>query len=303
MTFKTSLRTLIDNPLLIAELKWEVISRILQRAKEIFKDEGYFLEFDIDLMEEEVYVIGDIHGSLETLMKIIEILNKKQPKLVIFLGDIVDRGPQQIECMIILLALKILSPERIKILRGNHETLEMNEAYGFYFECIQAFKKRKYFIEFLSLYDFLPICATINNTILCLHGGIPQDVDFLKKLKGLKIENLTDEIIKSIDESFFQIMWNDPDPDMKGFSQNFRGHGIKYFGEDAFDEFMSANNLKYLIRAHEVFPEGYRWFFNNRLLSIFTSANYRGRSFPNLAAYAKIKKGKIIPKIIKLPLD
>ena len=71
------------------------------------------------------------------------------------------------------------------------------------------------------------------------------------------------------------------------------------FGEEAFIKFMDANNLKYLIRAHEAFPEGYRWFFDKKLLSIFSAANYRG-PFSNPASYAVIRKNSIIPKTIEL---
>ena len=58
---------------------------------------------------------------------------------------------------------------------------------------------------------------------------------------------------------------------------------------------MKSYNLEYLIRAHECFPEGYRWFFNNRLLSIFSSANYRGFYSPNPASYAIVRNDKIFP--------
>jgi serine/threonine-protein phosphatase PP1 catalytic subunit len=90
-------------------------------------------------------------------------------------------------------------------------------------------------------------------------------------------------------------MWNDPKSGLRGFSNSFRGSGIKFFGFDVFENFLKYNDLKYVIRAHECFPEGYRWFFNNRLLSIFSSANYRG---PNPASYAIIRNSEVIPKLL-----
>ena len=65
------------------------------------------------------------------------------------------------------------------------------------------------------------------------------------------------------------------------------------------EEIGNLYNLKYLIRAHEVFPEGYKFFFNNQLLSIFSSANYRGMYTPNPASYAIIKDKEIYVKILK----
>jgi len=302
------LQNLINKPDVISKLKFEEISDILAKAKEIFEKENRLLEFETSKPDDEIYVLGDIHGNLQTLMKLIEIINENKPKLVISLGDIVDRGFKQLECLIIILALKILNPESFFILRGNHETLEMNQAYGFFHEFLQKFKDFNKFSEILAVYNMLPICAIINNSILCLHGGIPEDIDILKKLRGLKLKDIDNSVSKSIYEGVFQIMWNDPksglrsDPEsmLQGFKESFRGSGIKIFGEDVFDKFMKANNLKYLIRAHECFPEGYRWFFNNRLLSIFSAANYRGQLSPNPASYAIVKDNKVIPITLEL---
>lgn len=290
------LQELIEKPAQISKLNFDDISKILARAKSIFESENLLLEFSIG-ESDEIYVLGDIHGNLQTLMELLEIIEENKPKLVISLGDIVDRGPKQLECLIIVLALKILKPDSFYILRGNHETLEMNQAYGFFYEFIQIFKDYNNFSEILAVYNTLPISAIVNNVILCLHGGIPEDIKILKKLKGLKLKDIDNSILKTVNEGIFQIMWNDPKSGIQGFKNSFRGHGIKFFGKDVFDNFMESNNLQYLIRAHECFPEGYKWFFDKRLLSIFSAANYRG---PNPASYAIIKNNRIIPKMLEL---
>ncbi|MHA2087181.1 MAG: serine/threonine protein phosphatase, partial [Promethearchaeota archaeon] len=63
---------------------------------------------------------------------------------------------------------------------------------------------------------------------------------------------------------------------------------------------LEENNLELVIRAHECFPEGFRWFFHKRLLSIFSSSNYRGLFSPNPASYAVISKNEITPKIVNM---
>jgi serine/threonine-protein phosphatase PP1 catalytic subunit len=289
---------LINEPNKISKLKFDIISKIIRTTTRILEEENLFLKFDV-YKDEEVYVIGDIHGNLETLMKLLEIINNNNPKLVIFLGDIVDRGPKQLECLLIVLALKILSPLKYYIVRGNHETLEMNQYYGFFQDFILRFHDQNKYNEILSIYDRIPICAVINESILCLHGGIPQDIDILKKLNGKKSKDFS-TLSKLVSQGVFQIMWNDPKSGLHGFSDSFRGSGIKFFGSNAFENFMKYNNLKYLIRAHECFPEGYRWYFNNRLLSIFSSANYRGFYAPNPASYAIIRNNEIIPNLLEL---
>ncbi|TFG30719.1 MAG: serine/threonine protein phosphatase [Promethearchaeota archaeon] len=287
-------QTLVKNPEKISKLHLEDILKIINQAKKLFENENLLLEFTLEETE-EAYIIGDIHGNLESLLKINEIIQKQHPKLVIFLGDIVDRGPRQVECLIFILALKILEPFKYFILKGNHETLEMNQAYGFFHEFGQRFGDYEKFRDILAVYDVLPICAIINEKILCLHGGIPEDIDILKKLKGLKPKDLNKSILETIAPGIFQIIWNDPKPGLGGFMRSYRGPGIKFFGQEVFNKFMDEYKLKYLIRAHECFPEGYAWFFNYRLLSIFSSANYRGDFAPNPASYAIIKNNEVIP--------
>lgn len=299
MIDESLLQNLIKKPEKISKLNLEDIFKITSEAKGIFQNENLLLEFNVRETE-EAYVIGDVHGNMQSLLKLFELINKNNPKLVIFLGDIVDRGPRQMECLIFVLILKILKPQTFYILRGNHETLEMNQAYGFFYEFAQRFNNYDGFEEILAVYDMLPICSIINNSILCLHGGIPEDFDILKKLRGLKWQDIDNSTLESIAPGIFQIMWNDPKPGLGGFMRSYRGPGIKFFGQEVFNKFMDVNNLKYLIRAHECFPEGYVWFFNYRLLSIFSSANYRGDFSPNPASYAIIKYNDIIPRNLEL---
>ena len=55
----------------------------------------------------------------------------------LFLGDYVDRGPQGLECICLLLAYKIKYPENFFMLRGNHECSSINRIYG-YVACLCA---------------------------------------------------------------------------------------------------------------------------------------------------------------------
>ncbi len=290
---------IIKTPQRISKLKFDDISIILKTVKKIFEEENLLLEFCVNNKTDLVYVIGDIHGNLETLMELIKIININNPKKVIFLGDIVDRGPKQLECLLIIFALKILFPLKYYLIRGNHETLEINQYYGFFQDFLLRFNDQSKFNEIIDVYNTLPICGVVNETILCLHGGIPQDLEILSKLKGKKCKEFS-YLFTSNAQSISQIMWNDPKSDLQGFSDSFRGPDIRFFGNDAFEAFMRHNNLSYLIRAHECFPEGYRWFFKKKLLSIFSSANYRGEYSPNPASYAIIKNDEVIPKLLKL---
>ena len=294
MIEKNLLNDIIANPYKISELEFHNISQVLSKAVDILKEETLLLELTVKDINKEVFVIGDLHGNMKSLLKINKTIEQANPKYVIFLGDIVDRGPYQLECLILILALKIKQPNKYIFLKGNHESLEINQSYGFYQDFIFKFKDQKKFKDVLALYKVLPICAVVNRTVLCLHGGIPEDFEVLEKLKGVKTQDPA-SLFKNVAKSLKQIMWNDPKSNLTGFSDSFRGIDIKNFGEDVFTDFMEKNKLNYLIRSHELYPEGYKWFFNKRLLTIFSSANYRGK---NPASYAIIKNSLIIPKLV-----
>jgi serine/threonine-protein phosphatase PP1 catalytic subunit len=293
------LESLIEYPNLLSEIDLNTIFKILNSAQNAFENENILLEFELNNLREEIYVVGDIHGDLESLLKLHNIFKAKKPCAVIFLGDIVDRGLKQLECLTFVLSLKILNPQQYYLLKGNHETWEMNQAYGFLEVFSRKFKGTYGFKEILELYNVIPICALVNKAVLCLHGGIPQDKDILKKIRNTKTKNFH-TLNNSTSQALSQILWNDPKENLKEFTESFRGPGINFFGEDVFNEFLEENNLMYMIRSHERFPEGYRWFFKNRLLSIFSSINYLGKRNPIPASYAIITQDKISPKILEL---
>lgn len=294
---KPFLEKLIKKPKKISSLNFEQISPILSLAKKLFQEESLSLEINLEENKDTTLVIGDIHGNLDSLQHFIEMIEEEKYDHVIFLGDIVDRGAKQLECLITVLCLKILQPKKIILLKGNHETLEMNKAYGFFDEIESKFGSDRYYLKILDVYKHLPICVIINEKIACLHGGIPEDPSILKDLRELNGEDLMNSPDENLEKGIFQILWNDPKEGLKGFMGSYRGPGIKFFGEDAFDNFLEENELDYVIRAHEWFQGlGYKWFFDDRLLSIFSSENYRGEYFPTPAGYAVVKNNRIYPR-------
>ena len=133
-------------------------------------------------LEPPLYICGDIHGQFYDLLRVFEILKYPPESKFLFLGDYVDRGKKSLECILLLLCLKIKYPTRIYILRGNHESSDVNRTYGFYDECKRKVSVKIY-KKFCNLFNILPITALIREKILCMHGGLAYDLKDINQLK------------------------------------------------------------------------------------------------------------------------
>ncbi|MEM1575634.1 MAG: metallophosphoesterase [Nitrososphaerota archaeon] len=257
------------------------IEDLLFKAGEIFLKEEQLLEINT----KKAVIVGDTHGDLETTTKVIENFLEKGD-IVIFLGDYVDRGPYQIENINYLLEKKINFPNKLFLLRGNHETPSMNLYYGFYSNVISKYSIDIY-NSYIKIFSLLPYAAVINNKVFCVHGGIAENLINLEQIKKIpkgEIDPSSSLIV--------QILWNDPRENIEGFKPSIRGPGIKFFGENVLKNFLKKNNLKIMIRSHEPPIKGYKIQFNKKLLTIF-SCRYYGIT-PKVAVYYFPSKFSII---------
>ena len=108
----------------------------------------------------EMWVVGDIHGQLADMLNIFKEHGTPPVTKYLFMGDYVDRGQYGLECLAILLSLKIFHPNEIFLLRGNHEDAPANENYGFKYECISHFSVHlvAYARSFSFFIKVSPIC-------------------------------------------------------------------------------------------------------------------------------------------------
>lgn len=97
----------------------------------------------------------------------------------LFLGDYVDRGYYSVETISLLIALKVRHPDRIFLTRGNHESRQITQVYGFYDECVRKYGSGKVWDLFTNLFDFIPVSAVIESKIFCLHGGLSPGIKTL----------------------------------------------------------------------------------------------------------------------------
>lgn len=80
---------------------------------------------------------------------------------------------------------KVRYRERITILRGNHESRQITQVYGFYDECLRKYGNANVWKFFTDLFDYLPLTALVDGQIFCLHGGLSPSIDTLDHIRAL----------------------------------------------------------------------------------------------------------------------
>nr|UXY87656.1 serine/threonine protein phosphatase type 1 alpha [Cryptomonas curvata] len=253
------------------KIKEKEIYYLYKKCKKIFLEQEVLLE-----LESPIKVCGDIHGQYYDLIRIFQFNGFPPQSRYLFLGDYVDRGKQSVETLCLLFAFKIKYPDDFFMLRGNHESASINRIYGFYEEC-----KKKYTIQiwkiFCNIFECLPIVAIIDKKIFCTHGGLSP---YLISLNQIKEMTRPVEIPDS--GLLCDLLWSDPSDNILGWSENERG--VSYvFGKDVVDKFLKNFEIDLVCRAHQVVENGYQFFNNRKLVTIFSAPNYCGE-FHNAAA-------------------
>jgi protein phosphatase len=216
-------------------------------------------------------VVGDIHGQLLDLFRIIHRFGLPGWLTYLFLGDIVDRGEFSVECVIVVFLLCALWPENVFVIRGNHEFISLCSNCGFMSQMMEFLQSNALYKEAVQAFAQMPLAARIGDSILCVHGGIGPGLTGLRQILALKrpIEEFGDDIVDSL-------VWSDPDPNVDMFVESdTRGAGYR-FGEAALVAFLEHAGLATLVRAHECVLEGASEMFNGRLITVFSASNYGG---------------------------
>ena len=224
-------------------------------------------EMNVLAVNSPVTICGDIHGQFEDLLELFRIGGDCPEVNYLFLGDYVDRGYRSVETFLYLIGLKVKYPERIILIRGNHETRSVTQVYGFYDECNRKFGSLNVWHKCINVFDNMPIAAIIDSKILCVHGGISPNIP---TIQDIEVFNRFIEVPNT--GLMCDLMWSDPD-DIDNYQVSPRGAGYLY-GKKAVEKFLFKNNLTSIVRAHQLVMEGYKNHFDQKVITIWSAPNY-----------------------------
>jgi diadenosine tetraphosphatase ApaH/serine/threonine PP2A family protein phosphatase len=256
-------------------------STVLTKLKEVLYSEANVLE-----LSSPITICGDIHGQLYDLFQLFESTAPRDGQTFLFLGDYVDRGYYSLETVFYLTSLKLRYPRNFFLLRGNHECRQVNKEYGFYPECLDRYGHPGIWLLCNEVFDLLPVAAVIDGRVFAVHGGLSPDIPVIEKISLLP---RNDELPTS--GPLCDLAWSDPDAHTDEWKMNQRGAGY-LFGVRQTHDFCRLNgNLDFVVRSHQIAMEGFEWFFDRKLVIVWSAPNYMYRS-GNLASVMKYEKEK-----------
>jgi len=224
-----------------------------------------------------------LYRQFYDLLEIFKIGGKSPDTNYLFLGGYVDRGYHSVETISLLVCLKLRYPSRITLLRGNHESRQITQVYGFYGECMRKYGTSNVWKYFTEMFDYLTISALIDDNIFCVHGGLSPQIVSIDQIRVLdRFQDIPHE------GSFTDLMWSDPDPEREGYSPNTRGAGC-FFGGDSVAKFLKVNKVDHIVRSNQLCMDGYQVLFNNKLSTVWSAPNYCYRC-GNVAAIIEVSE-------------
>ncbi|ORX48762.1 Metallo-dependent phosphatase [Hesseltinella vesiculosa] len=247
------------------------IDMICHAAMNIFLEQPTLLE-----LSPPVKIVGDTHGQFPDLLRLFQMSGFPPESNYLFLGDYVDRGKQSLETMLLLLCYKIKYPETFFLLRGNHENQSVTKVYGFYDECKRRLNVRAWRL-FVNVFNTLPVAALVGDKIFCVHGGLSPHLTSLDQIRDIARPTEVPEFGLLND-----LLWSDPTVDTDDWQDSDRGVSF-CFGKNVLQDFLATFDLDLVCRAHMVVEDGYEFFNNRSLVTVFSAPNYCGQ-FDNLGA-------------------
>ena len=148
------------------------------------------LEENVINLSNPITICGDIHGQSLDLFELFKIGGEVPSTNYLFMGDFVDRGRDSMGTLLFLLILKIKFPERIFLIRGNHESRQITQVYGFYDECLKRYGSANVWKMCTEIFDFMPLVATVGQKYFCVHGGLSPQIKTIDEVNSFRLMEL-----------------------------------------------------------------------------------------------------------------
>ncbi|XP_073492095.1 serine/threonine-protein phosphatase 4 catalytic subunit isoform X1 [Aquarana catesbeiana] len=161
-------------------IKESEVKALCAKAREILVEES-----NVQRVDSPVTVCGDIHGQFYDLKELFRVGGDVPETNYLFMGDFVDRGFYSVETFLLLLALKVRYPDRITLIRGNHESRQITQVYGFYDECLRKYGSVTVWRYCTEIFDYLSLSAIIDGKIFCVHGGLSPSIQTLDQIRTI----------------------------------------------------------------------------------------------------------------------
>ncbi|KAG7037356.1 Serine/threonine-protein phosphatase PP-X isozyme 2, partial [Cucurbita argyrosperma subsp. argyrosperma] len=159
-------------------------------------------------------------------------------------------------------------PDRITLIRGNHESRQITQVYGFYDECLCKYDSVNVWKYCTDVFDYLSLSALIENKIFSVHGGLSPAVTTLDQIRTIDRKQEVPH-----EGAMCDLLWSDPEDIVDGWGLSPRGAGF-LFGGSVVTSFNHTNNIDYISRAHQLVMEGFKWMFNNQIVTVWSAPNY-----------------------------
>jgi serine/threonine-protein phosphatase 4 catalytic subunit len=260
-------------------IKESEVKVLCQKAMEILMEES-----NVQRVDAPVTICGDIHGQFYDLKELFKVGGDCPDTNYLFLGDFVDRGFYSVETFLLLLALKVRYPDRITLIRGNHESRQITQVYGFYDECLRKYGSVNVWRYCTEIFDYLSLSALIEDKILCVHGGLSPSINTLDQIRVIDRKQEVPH-----DGAMCDLLWSDPE-DIEGWGLSPRGAGF-LFGGNIVKSFNHTNGLDLIARAHQLVMEGYKYMFDKTLATVWSAPNYCYRC-GNVAAILELDENR-----------